>query len=140
MKTKFDGVVKLKKQKVDSIQKNLQKINASINELNLKISSLEESLRSFTIPREGKISIINQIKHQQGIIRDEIAKLQNQITVLKSRKNELLEELKKANTEYEKMKYLQNEEIKKALKELKLKESREMDELAILLRKKNGPE
>jgi flagellar biosynthesis chaperone FliJ len=46
-----------------------------------------------------------------------------------------MNELKKANIEYEKMKYLETQEIKKLLKKAKLKESKEMDELAILLRK-----
>ena len=50
------------------------------------------------------------------------------------------EELKKANIEYEKMKYLQNEEIKKELKRLKLQESRDMDEIAILLRGRDESE
>lgn len=53
---------------------------------------------------------------------------------MKTEKKKLLNELKNANIEYEKMKYLQAEEVKKILKEKKLKESREMDEIAILLR------
>jgi len=135
MKTKFDSVVKIKKQTVDSIERNLQKINASIRDLKDKIRELDKTLLSFSLPSEGSFALINQIKHQQHVIRDEILSLKNQIIILENRKKELLEELKKANIEYEKMKYLQSEEIKKALKERKLKESRELDELAILLRK-----
>ncbi len=137
MKTKFDSIVKVKKQAIDNIQRNIQKINASIQKLKEEIDSLNSSFLSLEIPKEGNFAILNQIKHQQSILRDEIKRLENQVVILENRKRELLKELKKANIEYEKMKYLQSEEIKKELKRLKLKELREMDELAILLRKSN---
>jgi len=135
MKTKFDSVVKVKKQKVDTIERNLQKINSSIQNLKNKTEELTKTLLSFSLPKEGNFALLNQIKHQQHILRDEIQKLKNQIVILENRKKELLEELKKANIDYEKMKYLQAEEIKKMIKEKRLKEARDMDEIAILLRK-----
>ncbi len=140
MKTKFDSVVKVKKQKVDTIERNLQKINASINELNNRIEDLNKTLLSFSIPKEGNFALLNQIKHQQHILRGEIQNLKNQIVILENRKKELLEELKTANIDYEKMKYLQAEEIKKIIKEKRLKEARDMDEIAILLRKNSESE
>jgi len=137
MKTKFDGVVKVKKQQVERIENDIRKINKSILELNREIEELKDSLLLFTLPKTGTFNKIKQIKESQNIIKNQIQNLENQIVILQNRKNELLNELKKANIDYEKMKYLQNEEIKKALKELKLKESREMDEIAILLRKRD---
>ena len=137
MKTKFDGVVKIKKQQVERIENDIRKINKSILELNREIEELKDSLLLFTLPKTGTFNKIKQIKESQNIIKNQIQNLENQIVILQNRKNELLNELKKANIDYEKMKYLQNEEIKKALKELKLKESREMDEIAILLRKRD---
>jgi len=136
MKTKFDSVVKVKKQQVDKIQNNIQKINKAIIDLNDKIEALRASLLKLTFPKSGNFSEITQINTQKKVIRDEIDILNNQINTLTARKNELLSELKKAKIEYEKMKYLQGEEIKKQIKEMKLKEAREMDEIAILL--KNG--
>ncbi len=137
MKTKFDGVVKVKKQQVERIENDIRKINKSILELNREIEELKDSLLLFTLPKTGTFNKIKQIKESQNIIKNQIQNLENQIVILQNRKNELLNELKKANIDYEKMKYLQNEEIKKALKELKLKESREIDEIAILLRKRD---
>ncbi|WP_456489427.1 flagellar export protein FliJ [Caminibacter pacificus] len=134
MKTKFDSVVKLKKQQVEKIQNDIQKINKAVLELSSKIEELKASLMQLTLPKSGSFSKITQINTQKTLLRNEIQNLQNQINILNNRKNELLEELKKARIEYEKMKYLQGEEIKKQLKEIKLKESREMDEIAILLR------
>ncbi|NPA87749.1 flagellar export protein FliJ [Caminibacter pacificus] len=137
MKTKFDSVVKLKKQQVEKIQNDIQKINKAVLELSSKIEELKASLMQLTLPKSGSFSKITQINTQKTLLRNEIQNLQNQINILNNRKNELLEELKKARIEYEKMKYLQGEEIKKQLKEIKLKESREMDEIAILLRNQN---
>jgi len=134
MKTKFDGVVKIKKQQVEKLENDIRKINKSILDLNRQIEELKTSLLSFTFPKTGTFSKIKQIKESQNIIKNQIQNLENQIVILQNRKKELLNELKKANIDYEKMKYLQNAEIKKALKEMKLKESREMDEIAILLR------
>ena len=57
--------------------------------------------------------------------------------MLENRKKELFEELKKANIEYEKVKYLQMQEVKKIIKKNRLKEAKEMDEIAILLRNLN---
>ncbi|WP_024787475.1 MULTISPECIES: flagellar FliJ family protein [unclassified Lebetimonas] len=137
MKTKFSSVVKIKKQVVQKLEKDVQKINFSITKLNKKIENLQNILFSLTLPENGNFSLFSQIKSQQHLLRGEMEKLKNQIIVLENRKNELMNELKKANIEYEKMKYLENEEIKKILKKAKLKEAKEMDEIAILLRKKN---
>ena len=140
MKTKFDGIVKIKKREVENIENSIKKINNAIFRLNEKIEDLKNSLLTFVLPKSGTISQISQIKAQQNMVREEIKNLENQINVLNERKKELLEELKKANIEYEKMKYLQGEEIKKKIKEIRLKESREMDEMGYLLRGKNESE
>ena len=133
LKTKYDSVVKFKKQIVEKIERNLQKINSSVNELKTKIDNLNKTLLSLSLPKNGNFAKIVQIKSQQSFLREEIDRLKQQIIILENRKKELLNELKNANIEYEKMKYLQAEEVKKILKEKKLKESREMDEIAIML-------
>jgi flagellar biosynthesis chaperone FliJ len=135
VKTKFSAVVKVKKQAVDKLQRDIQKINSSILQVKQQIQELQNILFSLTLPQNGNFSLFSQIKAQQNMLRDEIEKFKNQIMVLENRKNELMNELKKANIEYEKMKYIEAQEIKKLLKKNKLKEARYMDELAILLRK-----
>jgi len=138
MKTKFDDLVKLRKNEIEKIERNIQKINSSIKMLKEKEASLKKELLSFSLPKSGTFSEINQLKQMQYLLKDEIENINSQIDILNSRKKDLLEELKKANIEYEKMKYLQNKEIKKKIKELQLKEAREMDEIAILLRNNNA--
>ena len=137
MKTKFDSIVKIKKNEVEKIERNIQKINSSIAMLNHKIEELKNRLSSFSYPHSGNFSQFNQYKIMQNTLIEEIVGFENQVKILEGRKKDLLEEYKKANIEYEKMKYLQTEEIKKILKKLKQKEQIEMDEIAILLRHKN---
>jgi flagellar biosynthesis chaperone FliJ len=135
VKTKFSAVVKIKKQVVEKIERDIQKINSSILKVKQQIEEIQNILYSLTPPQNGNFPLFSQIKTQQNMLRSEIEKLNSQILFLENRKNELMNELKKSNIEYEKMKYLETQEIKKMLKKSKLKESREMDELAILLRK-----
>ncbi len=133
MKTKFDSIVKIKKQQTETIERDIQKINRAILDISKKIDSMRDSLLKFSLPKSGNFSKIIQAKEMQNIIKQEIKNYEVQINTLQNRKKELLEELKKANIEYEKMKYLQGEELKKEIKKMRLKESREMDEIAILL-------
>jgi len=136
MKTKFSDILKIKKQTVEKIERNIQKINSSIQMLQNKINSLNNELSSFSFPHDGDFRQFQQIKLMQENLINEIKNFENQIKILENRKNELMEELKKANIEYEKIKYLHELEIQKILKKRKQKENQEMDEIAILLRKK----
>jgi len=139
MKTKFDSVVKFKKRAVEKIENDIKKINIAILDLKNKIDELNSSLISFSFPKTGTFSQFTYIKANQDLVRQEINSLNSQIDMLNARKKDLLEELKKAKIEYEKMKYLQGEEIKKKVKEIRLKEIRDMDEIAIMLRKNDEP-
>ena len=139
MKTKFDPIVKVKKNEVEKIKRDIQKINKAVMEITKKQEELHSSLLRFSLPKSGNFSKIIQAKEMQNILKNEIKNLENQINMLQNRKKELLTELKKAEIEYEKMRYLQGEEIKKMIKRERLKESRDMDEIAILLENgKNG--
>ncbi|MEO1923965.1 MAG: hypothetical protein ABGX25_05580, partial [Nautiliaceae bacterium] len=62
MKTKFDSVVKIKKQQVEKIENDIQKINSSIKELQIRIEELNNQLSSFSFPDKGTFAQISQIK------------------------------------------------------------------------------
>ncbi|NPA11501.1 MAG: FliJ family protein [Epsilonproteobacteria bacterium] len=133
MKTKYDAIVKVKKEFADRIERDIQKINSSISSLKEKIEQKKDELKHFSLPKSGSFAILSQIKLQQQLLREEIENLKLQIQTLKSRKNALINELKKARVEYEKMKYLQGEEIKKQLKKALREEAQNMDEIATIL-------
>jgi len=134
MKTKFDSIVKVKKQEVDRIERDIRKIDSAISEIEKRKNMLEEEIKKFKIPKDGSFFLLNQIKTQQSLLRSEIQELTSQIAMLNSRKRDLLEALKEANIEYEKMKYLKAKEIEKKLREERIKDAQLMDEIALMIR------
>lgn len=136
MKTKFDSIVKIKKNELKKIEKDLIKVNNAIKLISNKIRELQIKFNSFSFPDKGNFKEIYQIKSMQSAIRDEIENYKNQLNMLNERKDLLSAKYKDANIDYEKMRYLQTTEIKKQLKKQKQKENIQMDEIAIMLNKK----
>lgn len=133
VKTKFDSIVKLKKLEVDKVQRELIKQNAKIEKLNQELQNLIDELNSIEYPKNGNFSIITQIKMLQNLLLNQIKEKKNEIEIAKNQKKLLQGQLKDKELEYEKMKYLQNEEIKKYLNKLKKEEAKNMDEIALML-------
>jgi len=133
VKTKFDSIVKLKKLEVDKVQRELIKQNAKIEKLNQELQNLIDELNSIEYPKNGNFSIITQIKMLQNLLLNQIKEKKNEIEIAKNQKKLLQGQLKDKELEYEKMKYLQNEEIKKYLNKLKKEEVKNMDEIALML-------
>jgi len=133
VKTKFDSIVKLKKLEVDKVQRELIKQNAKIEKLNQELQILIDELNSIEYPKNGNFSIITQIKMLQNLLLNQIKEKKNEIEIAKNQKKLLQGQLKDKELEYEKMKYLQNEEIKKYLNKLKKEEAKNMDEIALML-------
>jgi len=71
----------------------------------------------------------------QNAIFNQLKQKENYIEFLKNQKNILSNQLKELYLEYEKMKYLQAEEIKKYIKKIKQQEAKELDEIALMLYK-----
>ncbi len=133
MKTKFDDLLKIRKQQVDKLERDLEKVNSAINNIQKQIEIKHKELEQLSIPKSGKFYLINQLKHNIFLINQEIKTLKNQLNTLNERKELIINNLKSANIEYEKIVYLKNEEIKKEIKKIKNKEIKEIDEIAIML-------
>jgi len=134
-KTKFDSLVKLKKLKVDEKEREITKINNQITKVYEEIQKIQNEIDEFEYPKEGNFSLITQFKMMQQALFNQLKEKKEYISFLENQKNILTEQLKELNLEYEKMKYLQAEEIKKYLKKIKQKEAKEMDEIALMLYK-----
>ena len=135
-KTKFDSIVKLKKLKVDECQNEMTQLNNKIFEAQKEMDDIQQQINEFQYPKDGSFAIMKQSKSLLNAIVSQKNTKQEQINFLNSQKDILVNNLKNANLEYEKMKYLQAEEIKKYLQELKQKEVKELDEIALMLYKK----
>jgi len=133
IKTKFDSLVKLAKLKVDEKEREISKYNNAIELQVQDLEKLKEEYSNLEYPKEGNFSLITQFKIMQHNFYNQIKLKENEINMLKSHRDNLVNELKNLNLEYEKMKYLQGNEIKKYLNKLKEKEAKDLDEIALML-------
>ena len=132
MKTRFSSLVTVKKNSMQKSERVVQ--NANKNLQNSK-DALEESiaqLQQIPTPEHGVISdfLANRklLELQRGVIEH------NKEWVEYAQK-ELLEakkELQEAMIEYEKFKYLDLQEVEKFLMQQKLKEAKDLDEVALM--------
>ena len=135
IKTKFDSLVKLKKLKVEEKERELTNLNNQIAQAYEELAEIQKEIDKFEYPKEGNFALITQFKILQNSLFKQLQEKQNYINFLENQKIILQTQLKELNLEYEKMKYLQAEEIKKYVKKLKEKEAKEMDEIALMLYK-----
>jgi len=136
-KTKFDSIVKLKKLKIDEVNKDISKLNSQLNKINQELLQIEQEISEFEYPKNGNFSLITQFKMLLNAKILELNQKKENIKFLENQKKILLEKLKEVNFEYEKMKYLQGEEIKKEIKKIKQQEAKNLDEIALMLHKGN---
>lgn len=135
IKTKFDQVVKLKKLKAEEVENDLLSLNKQIENEQNKIVKLNEELANIKYPNSGNFSQILQIREMMKAEITQINQIQNGIEELNNQKQIINKRLKELKLDYEKIKFLQGEEIKKELKKRAQKEAKDMDEIAIMLYK-----
>jgi flagellar biosynthesis chaperone FliJ len=138
IKTKFDQVVKLKKLKVEEVENELLSLNQHIDSEQQKLISLNVELSNIKYPHSGDFSQMLQLREMMKIEISQINQVKKTIEDLNNQKSLINEHLKEVKLDYEKIKFLQGEEIKKELKNRVHKEAKDMDEIAIMLYKDKG--
>ena len=133
MKTKFDQIVKLKKLDVEKIERELLKQNQKIEKANQELTQFKIEFSKFEYPKTGNFALITQFKTMQTAFLREIKQKEEELVFLENQKTLLQGQLKDKQLEYEKIKYLQGEEIKKMVKKLKKEEAKNIDEIALML-------
>lgn len=136
MKTKFDQIVKLKKLDVEKIERELLKQNQKIEKANQELTQFKIEFSKFEYPKTGNFALITQFKTMQTAFLREIKQKEEELVFLENQKILLQGQLKDKQLEYEKIKYLQGEEIKKMVKKLKKEEAKNIDEIALMLFKR----
>jgi flagellar export protein FliJ len=133
MTTKFSQLAKLRKQKLESIEIEIAIANRQKRDALSNIQRLNEEINLVVIPKKGnfsEISICNDAIRSVSLRK----KAQEELIVsIDKHLEELQKAYKSANIEYEKIKYLEERELQKRIKQIKLKESKELDEIANML-------
>jgi len=140
MKTKFSDLLKIKDRKLKEIEKKISLVIADIDTIKKDIEDIESEIKEFKSALSGEFALYQIQKSFFTLMVEKKDKLQKDKTDLDMKLELLKNEYKIANIEYEKIAYLHKEEEKKLLEELKVKESKMMDEVANILFNKKGKE
>lgn len=132
MKSKFNAVIKVKKQQLDKAQTNL---NAALQRQkeNEKLLGLarEELLNLSTLKGQISSEELRANVFMEGVAREALARAKEKVELSHKEVNHYQFLYKKAHLDYEKIKYLQSEELKAMQKAIQKAEEKFLDELAI---------
>ena len=137
MQTRYSSLVKLKKSTMQKSERVVQKANADLNSAAIALQLSYESLKEVEPPTTGNMSDFlasrTLLNSQRGLIEHNNEWLnyaQNQVKIAK-------EQLKSDMIDFEKFQYLEYQEIKKHIAEIKAKEAKELDEVALMTYSQN---
>jgi flagellar biosynthesis chaperone FliJ len=132
-KTQFTDILKIKKNKIKEIEQKIQKVRFGIAKNQERIKEIEEDILNIEYPISGYFSVLQQYNLAMNNMKSDIYNLENQIEQANNIIAQLQEELKLANLEFEKFKFLNDEVLEKEAKRLKKLEENRLDEIAIIL-------
>lgn len=132
MKSKFSYIVRVKKQQLDTIQIKVSAAKFKLDAFELNLKSARQNLNKFCLPKSGNINELNENLKILSIMRDEVSTLSEKVELAKKELMHFTHQYKNANLEYEKMKFLEQDEIRVKLKAIKRKEELLLDEFATI--------
>ena len=133
MKSQFSKIAKIRKQKRDAIERELMKSQNKERMLKHKITTLYHEIASVEIPQEGFISLLLMVNEQKHILNREKKQYEHELLQTEQATKKLQVDYQKAHIEYEKIKYLEEQEFQAKLEKLKREEQLYLDEVSTLL-------
>ncbi|EHZ7232361.1 flagellar FliJ family protein [Campylobacter upsaliensis] len=132
MKSKFNAVIKVKKQQLDKAQTDLNAAQQRQKE-NERLLWLarEELLNLSTLKGQISSEELRANVFMEGVAREALARAKEKVELSHKEVNHYQFLYKKAHLDYEKIKYLQSEELKAMQKAMQKAEEKFLDELAI---------
>ncbi|MCF6330481.1 MAG: flagellar export protein FliJ [Sulfurimonas sp.] len=132
MRTRYSPLVKLKKSTMDKSERVVQKANADLSSATIALKVSYDSLDDIKTPTTGSMNDLLASRSLFSSQRDLIDHNKGWIAFAKKQVNSAKVRLRLDMVEYEKFKYLEFQEIKKMKYEIKIKETKEMDEVALM--------
>ena len=131
-KSHYAPLVKLKKKSLDTAERALIAANNALSSATDKLSQAYEELSRMGLPTHGAIGEFTQAAamiHAQHLTIEEC---QNALQSAQQRQYQMRERFKAAMMDYEKFKYLEVQEMKLHLKNLKAQEAKMLDEIGTM--------
>jgi flagellar export protein FliJ len=132
VKTRFSPLVKIKKNSMQNSEQVLQKANSNLNSATMALELSYNSLKDVEPPSSGTMSDMLASRTLLSSQRELISHNKRWVTFATSQVNEAKKQLKLDMIEHEKFQYLELQEIKQELQKRKLKEAKELDEIALM--------
>ncbi len=133
MKTEYSQLLKIKKHRVDTVESKLLELKGSMDRVLLSMEKIDREISIIKRPTDGTFS-------KMRVSFAYLSTLSNQKRVQKERLREIKRDIdnqkelyRVENIELQKIKYLHDTEVKNYLYSVKVKENRELDEIATRL-------
>lgn len=130
MTSKFTPIAKVRKQQRDIVETCLAKARFKKREIEQEIIVTCIDIDKIQIPTSGSISLMNMTREKLAIIRQAKDILQERLFTKESEIEQLLQKYKRADREYEKIKYLEGQDFQSWIEKAKKDEQLEMDEIS----------
>ncbi|RAX54667.1 hypothetical protein CCY99_02575 [Helicobacter sp. 16-1353] len=137
MKTKFSIILKIKKDILNKIERELITINNAIANKEKEIANLKSQLKEMKVPNVSVYQELLSFKNAVSAFQLEIEQENNILELMKSTKIDINKKYKLAMIEYEKINYLHLQEIEWALNRLSREEQKVLDEFGGILHHRN---
>ncbi|ECL3806433.1 TPA: flagellar FliJ family protein [Campylobacter jejuni] len=132
MKSKYNSVVKVRKQQLDKAESNLNQAKQRQLEYEKAYElSRQECENLGVLPKSGSIAELRSNLSMAQVGREALARAKEKVELSKKEMNHYQFLYQKAHLDYEKMKALETEEIKQKQKEFAKAEEKFLDEIAI---------
>ncbi len=132
MKTKYSQLLKIKKQKIETIENAITSLNLEIKKNEFEIEKTINDINSLKSPVSGKFSIIMAYNYSfDALVR---SKKEKQLLLIQKKEKllKLQKEYKMALIEFEKVKYLEDLIIKEQMEKDRKKEQQIIDEISVM--------
>jgi len=133
MNSKFTPIAKVRKQQRDMVETRLAKARFEKHDIEQELISTCKEIDETIIPTSGDISLMNMTRERLGIIRKAKDSLQEKLFIKENEIKQLREKHKRAHIEFEKIKYLENQDFAEWMEKIKKNESLDMDEISNML-------
>lgn len=133
MKTKFTPLVRVKKEALDRVEREILLVNRAIEAHQELIAQAVRDIAALAIPEQGAYADFLRVQAMKKVYIEELEQHKLELAELRARRGLLQEQLKALGVELEKAKYLDKLEVQKMIALQKRQESLELDEISLLL-------
>lgn len=131
MKTKYSTVVKVKKEALNKAESNLNVALSRQAQHEEALTEANKVCESLNLPLKGGASELRESMKLREVARETRDRAAEKVLLSQKEVAHYQHLYKRANLDYEKVKYLEAQELKKLKKELEKIEAKNLDEIAI---------